>query len=592
MTKTRRPRAQLSSSTDHSEYDIVNNGPDAGWTFMSGVGTTVQGMSMDPWGQNGIYGGHILYAYGTVGSYDGVNGGINQRWISYPAAYSSGNPPAVAKASTLTITMDVTAKATAFLQVSGAIGSIAVTNGGGAYTTAPSVVFSGGNGSGAAATTVLVRRRGGQRDVDQSRKRLYHRANRDLRRWWRGSPRSRSDHSEQRRRSRRHRLHRSGDHCRKHPLCERRGLSLGRRHRQPGHLRHGAQRCRDIDPRGHGLATLGLAGTAYTTPRDDTAVAFGTGSGTAGDKLSINGTTITIGGSGSVADVVAAVKQTGLPGLGADVTADGRLALTAWLPQQPGGLFLAQPAGYTTLQKLALSAGTILPPTPPKAFATAHGEIGASSCTTTDALSIAATDLTGKIYGPVSIQLNGGLGQGSVADVPASIQAALTGAGWFTYTATRLTSPPGVVACFLHGTGATAGLVIRNTAGGTLTLANVTGTPLQTLGLVSGTYRPAATPQPRKQSFMRRRTPSRRKVEVSSSAAAVCRTRPYGRTPQRSSGATSCMACGRIARASPMGMPCCSAVGSRSVGASEVRRCRRPAMRCRPAPRSRCPASL
>ena len=66
-----------------------------GWTYNSAIGTPVQGMSIDPWGQNGPYGGHILYAYGSVGSYDGLGGGINNRWVSYPAIFGASNPAAV-----------------------------------------------------------------------------------------------------------------------------------------------------------------------------------------------------------------------------------------------------------------------------------------------------------------------------------------------------------------------------------------------------------------------------------------------------------------------------------------------------------------
>ena len=33
--------------------NVANNGPEAGWTFHSGVGNSVQGMSIDTWGQNG-----------------------------------------------------------------------------------------------------------------------------------------------------------------------------------------------------------------------------------------------------------------------------------------------------------------------------------------------------------------------------------------------------------------------------------------------------------------------------------------------------------------------------------------------------------
>jgi hypothetical protein len=47
-----------------------------------------------------------------------------------------------------------------------------------------------------------------------------------------------------------------------------------------------------------------------------------------------------------------------------------------------------------------------------------------------------------------------------------------------------------VLVAYTRGSGGSQGVVLRNTAGGTITLANVTGTPLQTLGLTTGTYRP------------------------------------------------------------------------------------------------------
>ena len=147
-------RAQLGASAEHSEFDIVNNGPDHGWTYQSGAGTAVQGTSMDPWGQNGAYGGHILYAYGSVGGYDGAAGGVNQRWVSYPAVYSAGNPPTVPRGSTLSITMNVTAAASSYLGFGGAVAGVTITGSGGLYTSAPTVVF-GGNG-GAAGTAVLL----------------------------------------------------------------------------------------------------------------------------------------------------------------------------------------------------------------------------------------------------------------------------------------------------------------------------------------------------------------------------------------------------------------------------------------------------
>jgi hypothetical protein len=110
-------------------------------------------------------------------------------------------------------------------------------------------------------------------------------------------------------------------------------------------------------------------------------------------------------------------------------------------------------------------------------------------CPPTDALSIEATDLAGNSYGPVVVHLNGGAGTGSVNDVIASIQAAVTGAGIASNQTARLTPAPKIIAVFAHG-GYGGGVVIRNTAGGTLTLANVIGTPLDALGMAPVTYQP------------------------------------------------------------------------------------------------------
>ncbi len=241
---------------------------------------------------------------------------------------------------------------------------------------------------------------------------------------------------------------------------------------------------------GSALATLGVAPQGYTTQRDDTAIVFaGGGHCSPGDQLIVNGTTLTVGGSGALSDVVTAVTQANIAGLRADITASGSLMLSAWMVQQPCGLVLAQPAGFSTLQKLNLNSGVFLPPTPPKAFATAYGEVGAPACRTTDAIRIQATDLAGNSYGPVTVTLNGGAGTCSVPDVAASIQAALRAAGWYSGTAALLTTAPNIVTVFVHGS-SVPGLVIRNTAGGTLTLANAIGTPLDTLGLAAGTYQP------------------------------------------------------------------------------------------------------
>jgi hypothetical protein len=243
---------------------------------------------------------------------------------------------------------------------------------------------------------------------------------------------------------------------------------------------------------GTALGTLGINAGSTATPRDTMVVVFGGSGGVAiGDKLTINGVVVTVGGAGALSDVVSAIDAAGIPGVRADITANGNLVLTAWLPQAFGGLTLAEPSGYATLSKLDLTAGTFWPPTPPKGFATAYGELSTPVCPTTDQISVSATDMFGGTYGPVTVTLNGGGGTGWPVDVAASIQSVVGSAGWYNNgNINLLSAPPSVLAAYTHGAGGNQGVVLRNTAGGTITLANVTGTPLQILGIAPGTYQP------------------------------------------------------------------------------------------------------
>ncbi len=484
-------RAQLSSGIEHSEFDVVNNGPDYGWSFQSGISTAVQGMSMDPWGQNGLYGGHILYAYGSVGAFDGVSGGINQRWVSYPAVYSAGNPGSVPQGGTIVVTMDVTAKATAYLSTGGAVVSVTATAAGGAYTSAPSVVFNGGGGSGATATATMLA--GAVIGIALTAGGAGYISPPTVTFVGGGAPGVGTTTVL---------LNSDGAHgdlvsvaaairAANIPLVSASAANWGGAVHSLVVFGTAAQDLGTLTLGGSALPALGINPQPYVTLRADTAVAFGSATGVAaGDRFTINGQAVTVGGAGTVGDVVLAINNLGLVGVRADVTATGRLSLSAWLPQQAAGLVLGQPAGFTTLQKLALTAGIILPPTPPKAFATAQSEVGGPACLPTDALSITATDLSGNIYGPLTVMLNGGGGSGSIPDVAASIRAAIGAAGWLSQSFAFLTAAPAIVACFVHNGGATAGLVLRNTAGGTLTLANAAGAPLDTLGLVAGTFQP------------------------------------------------------------------------------------------------------
>ncbi len=477
-------RAQLSASAEHSEFDVVNNGPDHGWTFQSGIGTAVQGMSMDPWGQNGLYGGHILYAYGSVGGYS-EGAGINRRWIAYPAAYSAGNPAAVARASTLTISMDLTASATAYIGAGGVVTGVTVNGGGGLYASLPGVVFSGGGGSGATGTAKLVG--GAVVGVTLGNAGSGYSAAPAVTFVGGGVPAPamvtltlNADGSH-------------GDLASIAAAVRSANIpyvnasvavwggavsSLVLFGTAPGDLG-------TLTLGGSALATLGIPAQPYTTLRNDTAVVFGgSGSVAAGAQLTVNGVVVTVAGAGAPSDVAAAINAAGLSGVKADVASAGQLVLTAHLPDQPCGLVLSQPAGATTLQALSLPAATILPPTPPKAFATAMGEIGAPACRPGDAISLSATDLAGNSHGPVVAVVGS---DGSVVGVVAAVRAALAAAGWLSSGFAALTAAPALVACYAHNG---VGIVIRNTGGGTLTLANAAGTPLDTLGLVAGTCQP------------------------------------------------------------------------------------------------------
>jgi hypothetical protein len=396
-------RAGLSASAELSEIDVVNNAGEAGWTWRPGLGNTVQGMSIDPWGQNGNYGGNILFAYGTVGSFDGNAGGLNQRWFSYPAVFSSGNPGPVNAGATIivngtTITLAANESLSA---IAAAITAANIANVRAAVSTWGGVV---------------------------SRLVIYSTAAEDL-----GT------------------------------------LTLA----------------------GSALPFLGIAAGSYTTPRGNYAAVVGSsGSVAVGDKVLVNGTAVTVGGTGAVSDVAAAINGANIAGVAADINANGVIVITAYMPLQPSGLVLANPSGYSTLGKIGLNPGTFLPPTPPKAFATAYSDQTTPICLTTDQITITATDGVGTVHGPVTVTLNGGDGSGWPSAVAASIAAALSAAGLYSANFTSLSSGTAVVAVRAVGSGTNQGVQIRNTAGGTITLANAHGTPLDTLGIPPGTYQP------------------------------------------------------------------------------------------------------
>jgi hypothetical protein len=88
-------------------------------------------------------------------------------------------------------------------------------------------------------------------------------------------------------------------------------------------------------------------------------------------------------------------------------------------------------------------------------------------------------------------------GGGTAQDIVGCVCNALTAAGWWspnTGTVASLTSAPKIVTAYVRGDSDTS-VVIRNTAGGTLTLQNTIGTPLAIFGITLAsaiTYKPGA----------------------------------------------------------------------------------------------------
>jgi hypothetical protein len=494
--------AGLSTSAELSELDVVNNGPETGWTWKSEYGTPVQGMSIDPWGQNGNYGGHLLFAYGTVGSFDGSVGGLNQRWIAYPAAFSAGNPGTVAQNATLTITMDLGARATATLS-GGGVGSVSVSLGGGAYTSAPAVSFAGGGGSGAAGTAVMLG--GAVVGVAITNPGSGYTSAPTVT-FGGGGVTTASPVTVA--------LNPDGSHGDLTSIAASINAASITSVRAAVTTWGGVvSRLVIFGTNASDLGTLTLGGSAsgiLGLPNGPVsavrgpyaAVLGGNGSVAVGDKLSINAITVTVGGSGTPTDVASAINSAHIPGVAADVNATGQIIVTAWMPAAPGGLVLANVSGYTTLAKLSLNVGTFLPPVPPKGFATAASDRTSPVCQPTDQLSITATDLAGNVHGPISVTLNGGDGSGWPAAVAASIRSALQAAGIYSSDFTSLSTGTAVVAVRSSGIGGDQGVSIRNTAGGSLTLANANGTPLETLGLVAGTYQPGGYSAASQSAFM------------------------------------------------------------------------------------------
>jgi hypothetical protein len=483
-------RGGLSSSAELCEMDVVNNGPEKGWTWQSGQGTPVQGMSIDPWGQNGNYGGHLLFTYGTVGGYDGNVAGLNDRWVAYPAAFSTGNPGAVAENATIVITMDLTAQATSTL-LGGLVSGVSVTNGGGAYTSAPTVAFSGGGGSGATGTAVMLGGAVVGVTITAAGRGYITSPTVSFAGGGVAAPNAVTVT-----------LNPDGAHGDLTSIaaavnaaaipCVRAAVTVwgGVVSRlvifgtNPSDLG-------TLTLAGSALATLGISAGSFTAVRGSSAMVMGgTGSTVVGDKLSINGTVVTAGGAGASSDVAAAINAAGISGVAGDVNANGQIVITAWMPASPGGLVLANPSGFSTLAKLGLNGGTFWPPVPPKGFATAAGDATTPVCLATDQISISATDITGKVYGPVIATLNGGDGSAWPTAVAASIQAAVQAGGFYSADFTALSTGSAVVAVQAVGSGGNQGVRLRNTAGGTLTLADANGTPLETLGLTGGTYQP------------------------------------------------------------------------------------------------------
>nr|WP_294547713.1 hypothetical protein [uncultured Rhodopila sp.] len=382
-------------SCQYGELDVVNNGPNTGYTVVDSIGTPAAGLAVDPSGGNFPYlGDHIRWAFGSAGGVSGGNtglGSLSQRWWTYPALFSATNASTGVGAQ-----ITITATDGAGNQV----GPTVVTVGGaGALSDWATAINAAGISHVAAAVNIW----GGT----LSRLVIYSTvAN------WLGS----------------------------------------------------------ITLAGAGLATLGYTAGTYFTPRQTQYVTVKGGqniTGAAGATITLNGNTIVVGGAGTSAAAAAAINGAAITGITAGVNVAGYLVIEAWAgsqqlaaPYWSGQVFPSLTIGGTGVALLGLTAGTYYPAGPPAAYATAWSDTYPATVPAGCVIKVNGTNVA------VS---------GSSTAIAAAIQAAAI---------------PNVQAFIRTGNR----LGIRNTAGGTVTLQDVTGRALDLLRMVpaglSATFQP------------------------------------------------------------------------------------------------------
>ena len=221
---------------------------------------------------------------------------------------------------------------------------------------------------------------------------------------------------------------------------------------------------------GAGLAALGYTAGTYFTPRQTQNITVKGGqniTGAAGATITLNGQSITVGGAGAGADVVTAITNAAITGITAAINWAGYLIIEAYCglqqlaaPYWSGQVYPSLIIGGAGVATLGLTAGTYYPAGPPAAFATAWSDTNPASVPAGSVIKINGTNVA------VS---------GSTTAIAAAITAAaIANVSAFTRSGNRLG--------------------IRNTAGGTLALQDVTGRALDLLRMVPGGV--AATFQP------------------------------------------------------------------------------------------------
>jgi hypothetical protein len=279
-------------------------------------------------------------------------------------------------------------------------------------------------------------------------------------------------------------------------------------------------------------------------------------------QMVVCGTAITLsggGGNGSLADIAASINTVNVYGVTAQVAqigAQGRLVIQAYLPQQPAGLVLANSTN-SPLATLDILPGTYSAPTPPHAFAVAMGEaVGAGAVFASgDQVTIGYSLPTSNTTEAGAQTITVGTGALGVLDAASAINAAVATAGWVVSTAsagstvsqgapvvqlasvagiytgmpvipsayfnagievldvnvaasavtltggTSQAMPAGTTVAFglvkaeVYNAGSSgAALIVTNCCGGSLWIADATGTPCERAGLIPGQHWPGAMP--------------------------------------------------------------------------------------------------